>query len=234
MDDQRSIIWELDWDYLIVLDACRYDSFEMFNKIKGKYQRVEGPAGDTIAWLSRTFFDKYNIIFYSASPFIAKYMDVGGYLAGNHFKDVIDIWYKGWNNERQTVLPETTYEYAKDAKPRSIIWFEQPHFPPVSEKDKDLWRMTFPYNVVDANWSNPEISDEKIRQAHFNSVEAVMPYVEKLVQRFKGRIIITADHGELLGEALDANHKGWFHSEKNFAPFHPEKLYTIPFLIIEK
>jgi len=238
MEDQRSIIKDTDWDYLIGLDACRYDSFEMFNKIKGNYQRVESPAGDTIAWYNRVFFGKYDITLYSASPWLGKRVNIGGYLAGKHFKDVIEIWDKGWDNERQTTPPEITYEYAKDAEPKSIIWFEQPHFPAVSEKDKDLWCKSNPYKVESGRYLidmylKHEIPEERIRQAHFNSVEAVMPYVEKLVDRLKGKIIITADHGELLGELLEPNHTGWFHGEKEYAAFHPEKLYTVPLLIVE-
>ncbi len=44
--------------------------------------------------------------------------------------------------------------------------------------------------------------EKELKRAYKNNLEAVLSEVEKIVERFpqENRIVITADHGELLGE----------------------------------
>ncbi len=239
MNEQEEIIKKFDWDYLIILDACRVDEFEKYNNIKGKYKRVETPKGDTPAWCNYMFPDKYDISLYTANPIHDTYKK---YIAKNHFKEVIEIWDKEWDEERKTVLPEKVYEYSKNANSKSIIWFLQPHLPAISLKDKDVWSIN--YDMFE-KIENGEISEEKLKQIHFDNTEEVFPIVKNLVDYIlnknkDAKIIITSDHGDMLGEIYTIENgvpkKGWLHGLGNgdepYAKYKPYFLYNVPLLKI--
>lgn len=123
-----------DWDYLIILDACRYDVFE--NEIKhrklakiGKLEYRISRGSDTSTFLLENFKGKYydDVVYVTANPFVDM-------LVKDSFYKVIPVWNKGWNEKYNTVLPSTVYEYALNAlrkypNKRLIIHFMQPHHP---------------------------------------------------------------------------------------------------------
>lgn len=55
-------IHEEDWDYLIVLDACRYDKFKESypDYLDGELRKVWSRASSTQPWLGKTFPDEYD------------------------------------------------------------------------------------------------------------------------------------------------------------------------------
>ena len=53
-------IMEEKWDYLIVLDACRYDYFKEYNNIlEGHLEKKLSCASCTYEWLEKNFSGKY-------------------------------------------------------------------------------------------------------------------------------------------------------------------------------
>ena len=94
------------WNYLVVLDACRYDLFKEcgFQNVK----KAISPSTWTLDWICKTFPDYYNdIIYISANPFInsktktsekEKYSfnNVMSYKAKDHFYKVVDAWDHNW------------------------------------------------------------------------------------------------------------------------------------------
>ena len=55
-----------NWKVLIILDACRYDSFKKYYKkfLKGQLKKNISCATWTLEWLEKTFTKKYNDIIY--------------------------------------------------------------------------------------------------------------------------------------------------------------------------
>ena len=55
-----------DWDFLIVLDACRYDYFsEMYeNFFTGRLEKRLSPDCSTVEWLKRSFPNYYPEVIY--------------------------------------------------------------------------------------------------------------------------------------------------------------------------
>ncbi|WP_227015524.1 hypothetical protein [Haloarcula sp. JP-L23] len=45
-----------------------------------------------------------------------------------------------------------------------------------------------------------DIDDETLRQAYVENLEWVLPEVERLLSELDGKTVVTADHGELLGD----------------------------------
>jgi len=204
---QKYIIHKFKWKYLIILDACRYDYFKKYWK-EYKVNKVNSPASSTLAWLRSVFPYYYDYTVYSCNPFIGeKRSTIWNYHAHEHFKKVISLWEHKWDEIYSTVLPESVYEYCVEhAVPKSIIWFLQPHSPyidlDVGKTPDDFRNWTNEFNPVD--WSKDKENDkytiEEIRLLYTNNLKSVIPYVKKLTEVLEKPIIITSDHGELLGE----------------------------------
>ncbi|MEF8848304.1 MAG: sulfatase-like hydrolase/transferase [Candidatus Thermoplasmatota archaeon] len=276
-------VTEEEWDFLIILDACRYDFFkdnyEDFFEF-GDLYKVESPAIETIEWAEKNFKGKYDdMIYISTTPFINSKKSVrqrGYFFDGKkHFFKVIDVWDVGWDDNIQTVRPKTVNkffekEFEKHSDKRFILHYMQPHAPYLSleeiyskhdesykkvkehnEKNKIfekikkvllpffmktfgteiIWKLNkiFGFRQVlpphmEMAWRL--IGKEGLKKAYIENLRITLKNVKDLVEKMDGKIVITADHGELLGE------NGFFGHGPPL-PRH-KKLITVPWLIIEK
>jgi len=127
-----------NWDYLIILDACRYDYFEKIYKryLNGKLKKVVSPGSDTFEWCKKVFVGRYDdVVYISVHPLInSKGVKVRGFNAVEHFHEVIDVWDWGWDDKLGTVHPRVVNKVVLKAKKeypdkRFIIHYAQPHAP---------------------------------------------------------------------------------------------------------
>lgn len=148
-------ILEETWNILVILDACRYDYFkdihnEYFN---GELEKRRSPGSNTGEWLSKTFTNFYDVTYISSNPYInslgfslkecnSKYNY--DWTATNHFKEIIDTWFTGWNKELGTVPPrEVNLAYFKERnKNKIILHYLQPHLPYLSKNSVGTWGHT--------------------------------------------------------------------------------------------
>ncbi len=90
---QTKLIYENEWDILIILDACRYDYFArvIWNYLKGHLVKVIGLDSHTLPWVKKTFGSKYydDIVYVSANPFINSKVVVKGFHARRHFLELL-------------------------------------------------------------------------------------------------------------------------------------------------
>lgn len=134
------------WDYLIVLDACRFDFFaETYRDyLDGVLMMKKSLGTSTNEWRDKCFPGYYDdIIYISANPQISARSQVYGYCAGEHFHGVYEVWNDCWNKELGTVLPDVLRHRAlqiirntRGAGKRYIIHFLQPHSPYLCLADK--------------------------------------------------------------------------------------------------
>ena len=281
--DRVEIVKE-KWDYLIILDACRYDYFESLYRdyLDGNLTKRISIGSSTNEWRDRSFPDYYeDIVYISANPQFSIGSEVYGFIAGEHFHKVYEIWKTGWDKEKGTVLPETLTKMAidiikKTTEKRFIIHYLQPHAPYLSlgerskgyvnadintqrkvigvKENKGLspvkqvlfkkllklfknnniltnrpdWVLRKflrlpPEKPMELGWRNA--GKEGLRQAYKANLQAVLKQVTGLTKHLSGRIVITSDHGELLGES---NLFG--HSTGSNNPIQTE----IPWLVMEK
>lgn len=130
------------WDYLIVLDACRFDYFSHLYRhfFDGDLSKVFSVGSHTLEWRVNTFREYHeDIIYVSANAYINSIGEIAGFDARKHFYKVVDVWHFGWDEELGTVHPETVTKVAlslKDKYPdkRLIIHYLQPHAPYISER----------------------------------------------------------------------------------------------------
>lgn len=270
------------WDFLIVLDACRYDYFEELHDayVQGDLKKLKSPGSCTNEWRDVNFPDLYDdIVYISGNPHFCEKTPVYDYTAGEHFHKVYDVWRHSWS--RGTVLPEdinkaTLQALAKHPDKRFIIHYMQPHAPYLvlgddakgyaqcqgeagrclaGEQDyKDApkyKKKMFKYLLKLFTWNNilgnhPDwilrkwlklparapmeyvlhnYDNAALRNAYKENLRLVLKEVAELLKYLSGRIIITSDHGDFLGEK-----KCYSHPPKANHPI----LLEVPWLIIDK
>ena len=228
------------WDYLIILDACRYDVFEMVNDIPGRLEKRVSLGSSTLEWAKKNFTDYYeDVIYVSANPYIS-HVEFDGFRGSDHFFKVINVWDFGWSKELNTVPPWEVYKAAIKARikyldKRLIIHFMQPHAPWIGKIKLSGREIRLSYNnavqwvrkggIWEKVMDELNISLRFVRRAYVENLKCVLKYVKKLVNQLDGTIVITADHGECLGE--------------HFLIEHPEGIYVrelveVPWLVIDK
>ena len=212
------------WDNLIILDACRYDSFKSFylkRNIKGTLKSKISRGSHTITFLNENFKkDFYNdIVYITANP----HVDI---ILKDKFHAIISVWKDGWDEKYHTVLPETMYEYTistlfKYPDKRLIIHFMQPHYPYIGYKlgkerltrfrekiieKKNVKMMTKRKNKRLFSLYSLDFYGLISKEDHFKiynkNLERAISVVEKLINMLPGRTIITSDHGESIGEFI--------------------------------
>jgi hypothetical protein len=133
-------ILDHEWDFLVVLDACRYDSFEEvyteFFDNTAKLSKKISNATDTTHWAKNTFNNHYfeDIIYISGNPTVNSKSPVQGFVGGDHFYKVIDVWDGGWDYKVGTIHPKEMNKafhknYMKHPKKKFILHYIQPHLP---------------------------------------------------------------------------------------------------------
>lgn len=191
-----------EWDTLIILDACRFDAFvEIEPEIcaRGDLRRVISLGSSTPEWLAKNFGSEthHDTVYVSSTPHITK-LQPGTF----HSVDAVFDW--GFNRELGTIPPGPIVDAALDAREqypdkRLIVHFAQPHMPPLNSKltgDDDLgYVFKVRYGIDDLRFSDYEA-------AYIDNLSEVVAAVNDLLEKLSERIVITADHGELMGERL--------------------------------
>jgi len=227
------------WDYLIVLDACRYDYFKKYNYVDGVLIREKSLGVSTPSWIEKNFIRKYeDVVYVSANPYISK-LKLKQLLGFNPFYHIEPVWKYGWDHKLGTVPPEkVTIACIKMMKKypnkRIISHYLQPH-PPflICSKNNFSKYARFIDKYVDINIKrNParkyakysEVEIELIQKGYIKNLMIVLKEVNKLLKEMVGIIIITSDHGECFGEYALFGHPR----------VYIKPLLEIPWLVINK
>lgn len=262
----RTNFLEKQWDYLIILDACRFDYFQKHygDYLDGELTKVKSLGACTDEWRDRTFTGRYDdIVYISSNPHISSDQTVTGFLGRDHFHAVHDIWKDGWDHTRGTVLPETltaaAIEITASTKDkRVIIHYLQPHAPYLAlpedtkgfanpnknmqsflsgiaqdkkgKRRKIIIRKILPWfrnNMIlgdHPEWmlrqffflppKSPmdavrrKYGVKGLRKAYEMNLKMVLEQVKLLLPHLSGKVVVTADHGEFLGENRCYTHRG--------------------------
>jgi len=128
-------VYDEEWDNLIILDACRYDTFKDLNSIEGKLESRISRGSATAEFLIENFRKHprkktfQEVVYVAANPFVS-------WLLPGTFYRVYPVWDYGWDENLLTVPPESVVSAALEARrlypdKRLIVHFMQPHFPPL-------------------------------------------------------------------------------------------------------
>ncbi len=194
-------IWEREWDYLIILDACRYDYFKRLNWIGGELFMMETPGADTKSFIEATFKVQ--------RPFL-------GIIAGNPYFErrsgLFGFMYSGWKDipegcwdievsaVRAECMTNTAIKYTRMyPKMKFIIWYVQPHYPFLGNPphhERNNKRSGVEYGL----WVEKHNKFDEVKLGYEGNLIYVLKEVERLLPNLSKKVVITSDHGELIGE----------------------------------
>jgi len=232
-------VMEEDWDYLIVLDDCRHDTFR--EVVDGGANYAISGGTNTTKWLEWNFREKHkDVIYIAGSPYLAS-GNLIKRLGFNPFYMVKEVWDYGWDISLKTVPPEQVTNAALETlksfpEKRMIIHYMQPHRPYIGDKellemDEGTW-----HTLEGGLWGvrkkrtpstllrQGELSVERVKEAYEENLRIVMKEVRRLEKELPGRVILTADHGEAFGEHGIYEHGG---------PLRIEALVKVPWVVLK-
>lgn len=235
---------EEDWDNLLILDGCRYDTFKRTYRAGGELHKRRSRGSATSEWLLNNFEGAHHpdTVYVTANPMYAT-TSLDGV-----FHDTIHVWRSEWNDQYDTVMPKKTREAAQHAaeaypEKRLLVHFIQPHYPFIGVKGQSLEHAGIEYayrkairgdgerderTVWDRLWGG-EVDRVDVREAYRENLEVVLQEVEPLVEEFDGKTVISSDHGNLLGDwILPIPHRAYGHP----ANFHTPALIDVPWVVI--
>lgn len=225
----------LKWDNLLILDGCRQDIYEQLTG-EESYRISAGATSKEFIkenFSSGTWSD---VVYVTANPFFfkPKFEELTGRDPEEVFHEVFYTFETDWDEEENTVLPESVGRDARTAEKlfpdkRKIIHFMQPHTPFVKSdlewggfdhifKDTDLSK-----NVWGATIAG-DVSHEEAIEAYRQNLVYVLDEVDSLKDSLEGDTFVTADHGNYIGEAGMYGHpEGHDSPSLNKVPFHKIK-----------
>lgn len=236
-------IMEEGWDNLFILDGCRYDMFERCEvPVKGTLESRISLGSSSEEFLEQNFRGRkyHDTVYVNANPFIPR---LG--FDRDTFHTVINCLAE-WDRDLQTVPPEPVAAAAKRASDkfpnkRIIVHFMQPHAPFISELGQSLvgggWTMDKDVERKEQGiWTqlrtrSNKIDLEQVWKAYEDNLRLVLDKVGPLIESWDGKSVVTADHGNLVGERLSP-----IPTRPKFGhPYgvHTEELVKVPWFVAD-
>lgn len=229
-----------DWDNLLILDACRYDMFADRIELAGSLESRISLGSSSEEFMERNFAGKqfHDTVYVNANPFIPRLN-----LDEDTFHAVVDCL-EEWDDELETIQPDIVARAAQDAHERYpdkrlIIHFMQPHAPFIGKRGQKMigggWTMDDENEGEPGIWNQlrdgQNVPLEMVWEAYNENLDVVLTEVEALLKEINGKSVITADHGNLVGERL-----GPIPTRRKYGhPYgvHTEELVKVPWFVAE-
>lgn len=225
--NSKASILNHDWDNLLIFDACRYDDFcEIAPYDQDRINPRQTVGSNTEQFLKKTFSEEqlHDTVYITANPQFFKHWDDLNE-PNVVFHDTVSV-IDEWDADLGTVTPESVVKHAREChakypNKRLLIHFNQPHYPFIGSTAKSIREKTnktiggsapMDHQTDDFEWSeedrfpsyvdaiNAGISRKRIRTAYRESIDQVIKRSQPLIDELPGKTVITADHGEHLGD----------------------------------
>lgn len=228
-----------DWDNLLILDGCRYDMFEEKNNVSGDLQTKTSLGSQSWDFMQQNFVEEqfHDTVYVTSNPFVSR-------LGNDTFHAVVNLLDE-WDSELQTVTPDAVAEAAERASTkyphkRLIVHFMQPHYPFIGERGRQIDHKGYSKDQENSLqgktvWGQLRNNSEKITrdevwEAYCENLDIVLSHVQDLLDILPGKSVITADHGNLVGERLrPIPVRGYGHPPGMPMP----ELVNVPWLVVD-
>lgn len=218
--DQFERLNEIEWDLLIILDACRWDYWQ---DMIGDGEPVWSGGNNTFEWIkaANRAMDFSETICITANPEVTRQTFEGLYF------DRDDLWERAWEHvnglgtvppaavteavrTRQTIGPERPI-YAHYAQPHGPYPLHDPPVPVMRNNPHAAEVQTdvdyHPDEIImdpTALLDDPEgwLTVEMLREAYRANLSWAWDAIQPLLGGDR-TVVVTSDHGELLGERVE-------------------------------
>lgn len=205
-------VFERDWDVLVVLDACRYDLFTEFVSEHQVYQyindisSIRSVGSTTRHWIPRTFTGApeslvSNTHYVTCTSYAEETLDE------SRLHQVDHVWKYAKNPEYGLANPQAVTDAAIDAfrtssADRIVLHYIQPHAPFLHCLGKYDSLNVGSGNTQQVWWGleNGEYDREEVWNDYGQNLLRGLDEVHTLVRNTEGKVVITSDHGNGLGE----------------------------------
>lgn len=214
-----------EWDNLLLLDSCRVDTFAKAieaRDFEGSMETRTSRGADTREFMRGNLRgrDLHDVVYVNANPQYTSQkanLDV-------EFHDVADLW-RGdyWDDDLNTVRPEPVSNAARAfaeeyPNKRLFVHYLQPHRPFIGPTGRENPNLGTLFGAEDV--AKPDVPREVYVRAYRENLDLVLDSVEELLGDLDGKTVVSADHGQLLGERLapipvrDYGHWGGIHMDE--------------------
>lgn len=229
-------VFSEDWDILVILDACRYDSLSNADLLPGRLEARRSRGSATIEFLEGNLAGRtlHDTVYVTGTPQVHRFSES----LKVEFHDVLNVWRdpdKLWKapDGRKAVKPATMTQVAQEAaarfpNKRLVVHYTQPHVPFFNPPVESLRTPGNPYR----KWLKGKIdaSAADLRTAYKANLELALSAVNDLMSTLDGKTVITSDHGELLGERIaPLPMRAWGHPHGTYV----DELIEVPWLVHE-
>lgn len=202
-------ISELEFDNLIVLDGCRHD---MYEEVRGSTESRYSAGSTSSFVIEENFVDEdwSDTVLIAGNPFFheSRFTKLTGKTPEDVFHEVFTTYDHGWSDKEGTVMPEPVVKDALTANKlfpdkKLLIWFYQPHQPFIGQDLAEGFENHLGESDVTTVWAEimkGNIDHDRVKEGYRQNLSLVLNHVDELVNSLDGRIVITSDHGEMLGE----------------------------------
>jgi hypothetical protein len=212
--------------------------FESLSKFSDPLDTRISRGSSTVEFLRGNFDggEFLDTVYVTANPQLYRHRDE----IDVEFYDVIDVWREeGWDEEHRTVLPETMTRFAKQAiddypNKRLIFHYIQPHYPFLGSSDEfDKGHLSETNPDKENVWGQlitgeASVEPEEVVELYYDNLERTLPHIEELLDYAERKTVVTADHGNMLGErARPIPIREWGHPRG----IYTEELVKVPWLV---
>ena len=246
---QLELLEATDWDVLIVLDACRADAFQKVSGIRPPYvSTVRSPGVCTAQWIAQVgpLLEQRRVLYFTANPIVDREV------AKRRLNlELVSIWERHWSRFTRLAIPSVhplsvnavvmTYQdmgllARRTANRRVVVHYLQPHSPYIGSvplavarwgrSGLEFCRASHRLPRPEAAVKRGEMDWELLRRAYRANLALAWDAARYLASQFQSNVVVTSDHGELLGEdgGKFGHEAHWRHSE----------LYEVPWMRLEE
>jgi hypothetical protein len=204
-------VLDRDWDVLVILDACRYDEFA---RVASDYEFITAldanvsTGSTTYEWgpsvFGRDAAKAGGLGYVTANPYSNQFADA------DDLAHLDEVWRYAWDSDWGSVPAEVVTDRAiaaerADAADRLIVHYLQPHAPFVDTAAGGGDTSVTGFQGGEATGleaaQRGDVSHEAVIEGYRRTLRYVLDSVALLCENLDaGTVVVSADHGELLGE----------------------------------